>query len=102
MLLDDEPDVDELVELVEDPLLLVAVVLPELDAEFELLPPPDPPVPSTVTSVEQPACICTPSETSSALANTSSDERRGATSERFMMDPPKAEMEHRSCQRQMP
>ena len=93
----DVDDVDELDELVEEPLLLVAVVLPELDDVFELLPAPDPPVPSTVTSVEQPACICTPSETSNALANTSSDERRGATSERFMMDPPKAEMEHRSC-----
>jgi hypothetical protein len=80
---------EELVDDVElvDELLLVAVVFPELEDELAF-PPPAPPFPSIVTSVEHPACIPNPSETSKALANTSSDERRGVVSERFMMDPP--------------
>src|SRR4051812_29704951 len=75
-------------ELAEEELLLVAVTLPELDDElFDA--PPFPPVPfSTVTSVVQPACISTPSETRSALAKSSSDERRGFMIVRFMDDPP--------------
>jgi hypothetical protein len=94
--LDDDAEVEELVEVVEELLLLATVVLAELDEELAF-PPPEPPFPSTVTSVEQPACIPNPSDTNNALANTSRDERRGAAKVRFMMDPPRAEMEHRSC-----
>jgi hypothetical protein len=77
-------DVEEPVDELVDELLLVAVVLPELD---ELVPPPpDPPPPSMFTLPEHPACISMPSETSKTLAKTSSDERRGVVSVRFMME----------------
>lgn len=74
---------------VEDELLLDTVVdSPELLVELLEVPPAPPGPLSMVTSVLQPACISTPSVTSKALANTSSDERRGVMSERFMDDPP--------------
>jgi len=93
--LDDEAEVEDVVELVDE--LLVAVVLPEL--EEEVVPaPPEPPLLFSMTTLDpQPACISTPSETSKALANNSRDERRGAVNVRFMMDPPRARTEHRSC-----
>lgn len=96
--LDELAEVEELVEeeLVDEPLLLATVVLPELDEE--LVPaPPAPPLPSIVTSVVQPDCIPNPRDTNKALANTSRDERRGAVNVRFMIDPPRAQIEHRSC-----
>lgn len=95
--LDEDAEVEDDVELVDvEPLLLVAVVLPELEDELAF-PPPAPPLPSMETSVEQPACIPNPRDTSKALANTSRDERRGVMSERFMMDPPNNGIEHPSC-----
>jgi hypothetical protein len=85
-LLDDDAD-DE--DEAEDELLLATDVLPELEDELLEAPPlPPPPLPSTVTSVLQPDCISTPSETRSALAKNSSDERRGFMIVRFMVDPP--------------
>ena len=81
-------DADDVDDVDVDELLLDVVILPEVDEELLEAPPPLPPLPSTVTSVLQPACVSTPSATSNALAKNSSDERRGFMSVRFMVDPP--------------